>query len=98
MRFLVKLNADFNVWICDSSPNIKTNFRNKLNKLSEILKIKYDHKPSFNCKEAIFFQPWLIILPGIALFTLVVSINMLGDGLRDISDPNSKVSEEWVSF
>ena len=49
-------------------------------------------------KEAIFFQPWLIILPGIALFTLVVSINMLGDGLRDISDPNSKVSEEWVSF
>ena len=45
-------------------------------------------------KEAIFFQPWLIILPGIALFTLVVSINMLGDGLRDISDPNSKVSEE----
>ena len=45
-------------------------------------------------KEAIFFQPWLIILPGIALFTLVVSINMMGDGLRDITDPNSKVSEE----
>ena len=29
-------------------------------------------------KEAIFFQPWLIILPGIALFLLVISINMLG--------------------
>ena len=42
-------------------------------------------------KEAIFFQPWLIILPGIALFLLVVSINMLGDGLRDITDPNSKI-------
>ena len=41
-------------------------------------------------KEAIFFQPWLIILPGIALFLLVISINMLGDGLRDITDPASK--------
>ena len=45
-------------------------------------------------KEAIFFQPWLIILPGIALFILVVSINMMGDGLRDITDPNSKVSDK----
>ena len=42
-------------------------------------------------KEAIFFQPWLIVLPGIALFLLVVSINMLGDGLRDIMDPKSKL-------
>ncbi len=42
-------------------------------------------------KEAIFFQPWLIILPGIALFLLVISINMLGDGLRDITDPNTNV-------
>ena len=42
-------------------------------------------------KEAIFFQPWLIILPGIALFLLVISINMVGDGLRDITDPNSSV-------
>ena len=42
-------------------------------------------------KEAIFFQPWLIILPGIALFLLVISINMLGDGLRDITDPNTTI-------
>ena len=42
-------------------------------------------------KEAIFFQTWLIILPGIALFLLVISINMVGDGLRDITDPNSSV-------
>ena len=43
-------------------------------------------------KEAIFFQPWLIILPGVALFSLVVSINMLGDGLRDITDPNTRLN------
>ena len=42
-------------------------------------------------KEAIFFQPLLIILPGIALFLLVISINMLGDGLRDITDPNTSI-------
>ncbi len=41
-------------------------------------------------KDALFFQPWLIILPGLALFLLVVSINMMGDGIRDITDPESK--------
>ena len=55
LRFLVKLKADFNVCICDSSPNIKKNFKNKLNKLSKIIKINYFHKPSMNCREAIFF-------------------------------------------
>lgn len=40
-------------------------------------------------KDALFYQPWLIILPGIALFLLVVSINMMGDGIRDITDPES---------
>jgi peptide/nickel transport system permease protein len=43
-------------------------------------------------KEALFFQPWLIILPGIALFLLVVSINMMGDGIRDITDPDSDIN------
>jgi len=42
-------------------------------------------------KDALFFQPWLIILPGVALFLLVVSINMMGDGIRDITDPESSV-------
>ena len=49
-------------------------------------------------REALFFQPWLIILPGIALFLLVVSINMLGDGIRDITDPNSKFEIKSVSI
>lgn len=44
-------------------------------------------------KDALFFQPWLIILPGIALFLLVVSINMMGDGLRDITDPRSSFND-----
>lgn len=40
-------------------------------------------------KDAIFFQPSLVILPGIALFLLVVAINLMGDGIRDITDPEN---------
>ena len=42
-------------------------------------------------KEALFFQPWLIILPGLALFCLVIAINMVGDGIRDITDNETEV-------
>ena len=31
-----------------------------------------------------FFSPWLISIPGMALFLLVLAINLLGDGLRDL--------------
>ena len=55
LKFLVKLNANFNICICDSSPNIKSNFTKTINKLSEKINIKYFHKPSLNDIEAIFF-------------------------------------------
>ena len=35
-------------------------------------------------KNFMFFNPWLITLPGLCLFALALSINLLGDGLRDI--------------
>jgi peptide/nickel transport system permease protein len=35
-------------------------------------------------KEYMFFSPWVIMVPGIALFVLVLGINLLGDGLRDM--------------
>jgi peptide/nickel transport system permease protein len=31
-----------------------------------------------------FFSPWVIMVPGIALFVLVLGINLLGDGLREL--------------
>ena len=34
-------------------------------------------------KDYMFFNPWVIMVPGIALFTLVLGINFMGDGLRD---------------
>jgi peptide/nickel transport system permease protein len=35
-------------------------------------------------KDYMFFSPWLFMVPGVALFTLVLGINLLGDGLRDL--------------
>ncbi len=35
-------------------------------------------------KEYMFFTPWVIMTPGIALFVLMLGINLLGDGLRDL--------------
>jgi peptide/nickel transport system permease protein len=35
-------------------------------------------------KEYMFFTPWVILVPGIALFVLVFGVNLLGDALRDM--------------
>jgi peptide/nickel transport system permease protein len=35
-------------------------------------------------KEYMFFSPWVIMVPGISLFILVLGINFMGDGLRDL--------------
>ena len=35
-------------------------------------------------KDYMFFSPWIITIPGLALFALVLGINLLGDGLRDL--------------
>lgn len=38
----------------------------------------------------IFFRPWLVMIPGAALFALVLAINLLGDGLRDVTTPQGR--------
>ena len=35
-------------------------------------------------KDYMFFSPWVIMVPGLALCILVFGINLLGDGLRDL--------------
>lgn len=37
-----------------------------------------------------FFSAWLITIPGVALFLLVLSINLLGDGVRDLTAPENR--------
>lgn len=34
--------------------------------------------------------PWLSIVPGVAIFTLVLSFNLVGDALRDALDPRQR--------
>ncbi|MCZ8313272.1 ABC transporter permease [Phreatobacter sp.] len=41
-------------------------------------------------KNFMFFSFWLIAIPGSALALLVLAINMIGDGLRDVTAPDSR--------
>jgi len=41
-------------------------------------------------KEDIFFAPWMITVPGLALFLLILSVNLIGDGIRDVSAPEAR--------
>ncbi|MCL4186556.1 MAG: ABC transporter permease [Rhodobacteraceae bacterium] len=41
-------------------------------------------------KSHMFFRPWIIAIPGTVLFILVLSINLLGDGIRDVTSPEGR--------
>ncbi len=41
-------------------------------------------------REFILRAPWVVTFPGIAILTTVLSINLVGDGLRDALDPKMK--------
>ena len=41
-------------------------------------------------KGLMFFDPWLIGIPGTALFALVLAVNLLGDGVRDVTSPEGR--------
>ena len=43
-----------------------------------------------NAQTYIFFAPWLAFPPGLMIVITVLSINFLGDGLRDALDPRRK--------
>ncbi|WP_421905442.1 ABC transporter permease [Mameliella sp.] len=43
-----------------------------------------------DAKGLMFFDGWLIAVPGTALFLLVLAINLVGDGLRDVTAPEDR--------
>jgi peptide/nickel transport system permease protein len=43
-----------------------------------------------DAREQITTAPWVSIFPGLAIFLTVLGLNLLGDGLRDILDPQSR--------
>lgn len=40
-------------------------------------------------REHLLFKPWIVAIPGVAIAVLVLSINLLGDGLRDLVAPET---------
>ncbi len=41
-------------------------------------------------KGDMYFKPWVIAIPGVALFLMLLAINLLGDGIRDVTAPESR--------
>ena len=41
-------------------------------------------------KEFMLFSPWIITIPGVVLSLLVLSINLMGDGIRDVTAPEAR--------
>lgn len=41
-------------------------------------------------KAQMFLRPSLVLIPGAAIFVLVTAVNMLGDGLRDVLQPQGR--------
>jgi peptide/nickel transport system permease protein len=42
-------------------------------------------------REALVNAPWIAMFPGLAIVVTVVACNLLGDGLRDALDPETRV-------
>jgi peptide/nickel transport system permease protein len=40
-------------------------------------------------REKLFTAPWISVFPGLAIFITVLSLNLFGDGLRDLLDPHT---------
>lgn len=41
-------------------------------------------------KNYIFSHPYMLIYPGVTIFFTIISLNLIGDGLRDALDPRTK--------
>lgn len=42
-----------------------------------------------NAQSEMYQAPWLAVFPGLMIFATIMSINFVGDGLRDTLDPIS---------
>ncbi len=43
-----------------------------------------------SARDFIFQNPWYAFFPGVSIFLLVFSLNLVGDGLRDVIDPHRR--------
>ncbi|MFW6121124.1 MAG: ABC transporter permease [Petrotogales bacterium] len=45
-------------------------------------------------RDFIYLDPWMPIMPGVMIMIVVLTVNVLGDGLRDVLDPKVKSGTE----
>jgi peptide/nickel transport system permease protein len=50
-----------------------------------------------NAQEHLTQHPWLAIFPGLMIFFTIISVNYIGDGLRDALDPHKVLSNSPVT-
>ena len=50
-----------------------------------------------NAQEHLTQHPWLAICPGVMIFLTIISVNYIGDGLRDALDPHKVLSQSAVT-
>jgi peptide/nickel transport system permease protein len=44
----------------------------------------------FEARSLMYRAPWMMIAPGAVVVVVVVALNLLGDGLRDVFDPRAR--------
>lgn len=44
-----------------------------------------------NGRDFMIVAPWITIFPGLAIIAVVLGLNLLGDGLRDVLDPRTRI-------
>jgi peptide/nickel transport system permease protein len=44
-----------------------------------------------NGRDFVATAPWIMMFPGIAIIVVVLGLNLLGDGLRDLLDPRTEI-------
>jgi peptide/nickel transport system permease protein len=49
-------------------------------------------------RQFVILSPHVALLPGLAIFLIVLALNMVGDALRDALDPRTQASEEAEAF
>ena len=47
-----------------------------------------------NGRELLLKAPWVMAFPGMAIFVVVLGLNFLGDGLRDVLDPRGLIPQK----
>jgi ABC-type dipeptide/oligopeptide/nickel transport system permease subunit len=43
-------------------------------------------------RQFVILRPHVVLLPGLAIFVMVLALNVLGDALRDLVDPRARAA------